>query len=127
MTKEQQNLVWRLKEAPQADAIAKLVEQKVITTEEAREILFSKSLKNSDEENKALKEQITFLQKTIDSLINKLNNSGYYWRYTDIYKPRFGTTYWYNNDGTTLATYSYDSGTVTLTAGNLPSENTDTN
>lgn len=92
------SLKWRLRELPTGDEIAQLVEQGVITKEEARDLLFSDG-NDTQEENKALKEQIKFQQETIDKLIDKLNSSNAYWTIHHTYTPRYPTTYWINAVG----------------------------
>ena len=58
---------WKLPQLPTAEGISHLVEQKVITAEEAREILFNLEKKSdSDEEN--LKGEIKFLRELIQRL-----------------------------------------------------------
>lgn len=82
-------LNWRLKELPTADEIASLVEQEVITKEEAREMLFKdKKEIDQDEKTKALKEQIEFLEGVIDRLTK--TRSAWSWTYT----PSYPTIYW---------------------------------
>ena len=72
--KEKEELVWRLKELPSAEGVSRLVEQGIITADQAREILFSKPVeKDEKEENKALKEQVKFLQDMVERLINQKN------------------------------------------------------
>lgn len=80
-------LNWRLKELPTADEIASLVEQEVITKDEAREMLFKdKEEASSDKEIKSLREQIEFLERIVDSLSK---NRGGIVTYTPTYP-----TYW---------------------------------
>lgn len=65
MTKK--DLVWRLKELPDAVDVAELVDKKVITPEEARDLLFNKA--DSDSEKiKDLKKQIEFLEDLVKEL-----------------------------------------------------------
>lgn len=82
-------LNWRLKDLPTADEIASLVEQEVITKEEAREMLFKdKDELKVDEKVKSLKEQIEFLEGVVDRLTK--NRSSWTWTYT----PSYPTIYW---------------------------------
>lgn len=98
MTKK--DLIWRLKELPDAVDVAELVDKKVITPEEARELLFNTDKNNSKEESEALKEQVKFLQDTIDKLIEKLNSSEKHWYFTNTYTPRYPTQYWLSTSST---------------------------
>lgn len=92
MTKRE--LRWRFKDLPTAGEVADLVEQEVITREEARDLLFNaKKTHDIAEENNALREQIKFLQDTIDKLINKLA-TGRIYEFVNTYTPRYPTTYW---------------------------------
>lgn len=65
-------LKWRLQELPTGGEIAELVAQEVITKEEAREILFSKSSKDG-EDVKSLKSEINFLRELVEKLSSKTN------------------------------------------------------
>lgn len=63
MTKKK--MAWRLKKLPTGDEIARLVEQKVITTQEARDILFSSK---DERDTESLKSEIKFLRELVDKL-----------------------------------------------------------
>lgn len=69
-------LNWRLQDLPTAGEVAELVNSEVITKDEAREILFSEKDKTQidNEQIKAYKEQIEFLQGLVLKLTNKSNN-----------------------------------------------------
>ena len=64
MTKK---LVWRLGKLPSPDEVRELVKDKIITQEEAREILFNNETEKEVEE-KDLKSEIQFLREIIDKL-----------------------------------------------------------
>lgn len=67
MTKKE--LKWRLSDLPTASEVADLVEQEIITKDEAREILFNEQEpEKSSKEVKALKEQIKFLNQVIEAI-----------------------------------------------------------
>lgn len=88
MTKnEEKNLVWKLKDLPDATEIASLVEQEVITAKEARQILFSEKTDEEieNEQIEALKEQIKFLQNVVDKLASQPPQTVF--RYIDTYRP----------------------------------------
>ena len=115
MTKK--DLIWRLKELPDAVDVAELVDKKVITPEEARDLLFNNDKKNPSVENQALKEQIKFLQDTVEKLIDKLNSTNSHWYFTNTYTPSYPTTYWLaSTSGALDSTMSISSSSVTFNA-----------
>ncbi|SRR6266481_1449828 len=61
------NLKWRLSKLPNPDEVRELVKDKIITQEEARQILFSEQSEERDTDS--LKEEIKFLRE----LINKMS------------------------------------------------------
>ena len=66
MTKK---LKWRLSKLPTPDEVRELVKDKILTNEEAREILFSEeveSKKSADD----LKQEIKFLKELVEKLSN---------------------------------------------------------
>ena len=118
---KKKDLVWRLHEKPSGDVINRLVERKIITIDEARDLLFNNDKNNPSEENKALKEQIKFLQDTIEKLIDKLNESNNHWVFSNTYTPSYPTRYWYKANSVdaigTSTTISSDA--VNFTASSL--------
>ena len=99
MTKDK-SLIWRLKELPTGDEVAQLVEQGVVTKQEARELLFKESLEqDKDIEVKALTEQVKFLEKIVDQL-SKGGVNGV------SYTPVYPTRYWVNTPWITCTTSS---------------------
>ena len=60
-------LVWRLSKLPSVDELQALVKDKIITQDEAREILFS-SEEVEERDNKSLKEEIKFLRELVEKL-----------------------------------------------------------
>jgi lipopolysaccharide biosynthesis regulator YciM len=64
MTKK---IIWRLREQPSTESLRKLVEDKILTKEEAREILFSSEEVKERDEN-SLKEEIKFLRELVEKL-----------------------------------------------------------
>lgn len=87
-TNEETNLVWKLKDLPDATEIADLVAQKVITPEEGRKILFSEKTNEELENEKiaALEEQIKFLRGVVDKLSSQSPQIVY--KYINDYRPR---------------------------------------
>lgn len=69
MTK-MKNLVWRLSKLPSADELRELVKDKIITQEEARQILF-KTEEVEDRDAESLKEEIKFLRELVEKLSNR--------------------------------------------------------
>jgi len=73
MTKKQEEarskLKWRLSTLPTVAQVAELVQEEIITKEEARDILFSDEtqIKESDK-IKALEEQVEFLRQVVGDL-----------------------------------------------------------
>lgn len=67
-TKEK--LVWRLGKLPTPEEIISLVKDKVITQEEARDILFSKEVKEADRDIESFKSEIKFLRELVEKLSN---------------------------------------------------------
>lgn len=105
-------LVWRLGKLPSVDELRGLVADKVITQDEARDILFS-SEKAEERDKKSLESEIKFLRELVDRLSNsqtiKLVETireveKPYYRY-DWYKPY---VVWCGNGSTTTATYTND-------------------
>ena len=66
MTKK---LNWRLSKLPTPDEVRELVKDKIITQEEAREILFSLQT-DEDRDNESLKSEIKFLRELVEKLSN---------------------------------------------------------
>lgn len=66
MTKKEK-LVWRLGKLPTTEELRELVKDKIITQEEAREILFSKELEE-DKDVKSLESEVKFLRDLVDKL-----------------------------------------------------------
>lgn len=99
MTKK---LNWRLSELPNASEVADLVEQEVITKEEARDILFKTDEQhNKDEEVKSLKEQVKFMEKVVDALTrNKHTTITYTPSYPKYWSWTGGTSTLFSNSAT---------------------------
>ena len=64
MTKK---ILWRLKESPTTENLRELVKDKILTADEAREILFS-SVEESERDIESLKSEIKFLREIVQSL-----------------------------------------------------------
>lgn len=102
---EEKQLVWRISEKPTAEAVASLVETKVITPEEARTILFREEVKQSDEVE-ALQEMVKTLSEMVKELLSR-QSSVTLVPYTKVVTvPRRWEPYWINAAGTTGVTMS---------------------
>jgi len=66
MTKK---LIWRLSKLPSVEELQSLVKDKIITQDEAREILF-KSETDEDRDKDSLQSEIKFLRDLVDKLAN---------------------------------------------------------
>jgi hypothetical protein len=64
MTKK---IVWRLKEQPTSENLRELVKDKILTNDEAREILFS-SQEETERDKKSLEDEIKFLRELVEKL-----------------------------------------------------------
>ncbi len=112
MTKKT-TLKWRLGKLPTSNEVIDLVATKVITQEEAREILFS----TGEEDSESLKSEIKFLRELISKLSDR-NTIVEKIRYIDrpyISQPWYQPYYtWYNG---TMYASAGTSGTITTTGG----------
>lgn len=111
------NLTWKLKELPSVDELAKLVDTKILTPEEAREIVLGDP--ESDKGKiKALEELVSFLQETITEMSK--NKQTFVPVERTIYIDRSVRPYWdrywlstsktLNDSG--VAAYAVNSGTL---------------
>lgn len=100
MTKK--NLTWRLKDLPDAIDVAELVDKKIITPEEARDLLFNEG-KNEGKKIKELEEEVKFLRDLCDSLANKANSWPIIVEKYREYVPRY--PYWYRRYEPIVITY----------------------
>lgn len=69
MTKKT-NLKWRLSKLPTPDELRELVKDKIVTQEEAREILFSQE-EVEERDKESLEAEIKFLRETIQQLASR--------------------------------------------------------
>lgn len=110
-------LQWRLGKLPTVEQVKQLVDDKLITKEEARDILFNEVTPEKidvDTETKALKEQIKFMEKVIDNLSKNKHS-------VITYNPHYPTRYWLNGGGafySGLTTAGSGTGVVTYTSSN---------
>jgi len=109
MTKKKE-LKWRLKDLPDACDIADLVKEKVITTDEAREILFKNEESTKLEE---LQEEVKFLRQMVDKLTDSNN-----WKIVkEVYKEYHPVyPYWYRKyEPVIYPTYTFTCGASDVT------------
>lgn len=112
MTKK---LVWKLKEAPTAEGVARLVEQKVITPEEARDMVARDF--DSKEADEAKDAELEFLRKLVDKLLAKIDQHSYTTIYRDVWKPRYDRyePIWCTTTSTSLPNYTVFMSTNSVT------------
>ncbi len=104
-------LKWRLSKLPTVDELLKLVSDKVITQEEAKEILFNKETE-SERDIESYKQEIKFLKEVIDKLGDKTRIVEVVKQYVPYYiQQPFYQPYWtycsYESSGTTGTTGNY--------------------
>lgn len=114
-TKNKTKLVWRLSKLPTPEELLQLVDAKIITNEEAKEVLFSTETEE-DVQISDLQSEITFLKEVVERLsrnqqpkiIEVIREVERPWRT----KPWFDPYYqWSTNDGKVYCTTSNANGT----------------
>lgn len=70
---KKEELKWRLEKLPTVNELSVLIEKKIITPEEAKEVLFTQE-KKEDRDKKSLKEEIRFLKKLVERLSENRTN-----------------------------------------------------
>lgn len=114
MTK-QKKIVWKLKELPTGDELASMVEQGILSKEEAREIAVSEEKVDSNA-LKAKEEEIKFLRDLVDTLARRHNGWTTIYHEYERLTPKYPV--WYGHYQPLMQTYSKTFGpTVTLTTG----------
>ena len=128
-------LKWRLSKLPEAHEVIALVANKLITQDEAKDILFS-SETEEDRDEKSLKSEIKFLREMVDKLssdktrIVEVIKEVYKPYYTQPWYPYYTTWCstqtggnWYLDGASTTNTIGYSnaagSGTVTTSTANF--------
>ncbi len=92
MTKK---LVWRLGKLPSPDEVRELVKDKIITQEEARDILFSDK-EDTERDTKSLEEEIKFLRTLVEKL--SVGSTKIVEVIKEVYRPYY-TQPWYQPYG----------------------------
>lgn len=101
---------WKLKQLPDGYDVSKLVEQKVITPQEAREMLFSEETGDT----KSLQQEIKFLRKLVEKL-SSYSQTVEIIREIEVPYRRY---HWYNPYDTWCgASYTTTASDNTMTAG----------
>lgn len=103
---KKEKLVWRLTKLPTTEELRELVKDKIISQEEAREILFSTETQEDRDED-SLKAEIKFLRELVDKLSN--NKTEVVRVIKEIQKPYY-EWHWYPNYNTWCSTS--DNGSV---------------
>lgn len=106
MTKK---LIWRLSKLPTPDEVIALINAKLITQEEAREVLF-KSEESSERDAESYKEEIKFLRGLVEKIGNKTTTIEYIYQYP----PNGKGDPWYNP----YVTWCYANDTLYASATN---------
>jgi hypothetical protein len=134
-------LVWRLSKLPTTSEITELVLNKIITQEEAREILL-KTEKDEERDSESLKSEIKFLRELVENIsknnrtvvteyIYKYPSYNYSWiqpyiswcTNTGLTGTSYGTTTSGNYINATNANYVDATGNVTNASGSSDSYN----
>lgn len=116
-------LKWRLGKLPTPDEVLGLVNDKLITKEEARQILFTEE-NATDRDEQSLKEEIKFLREMVEKLAN--NNSRTIIEYIERIKPVYVQYPWYQPYVTYCSagnTMYVDNGTNTISANGTGTTN----
>ena len=113
-------LVWRLSKLPTADELRELVKDKIITQEEAREILFS-SETEEDRDQKSLKSEIKFLRELVEKLSKARSEIITTIREIEVPYKRHPwlEPYWTWCNVGNANSITYDASSTTLTAGGM--------
>lgn len=81
------SLVWRLPTKLTLDEIEKMIELKIISPEEAKELTFNSA--DDNDKVKALEEQVKFLKELVDKLSTQ--PAQVIWNYVNTYRPSYPT------------------------------------
>lgn len=105
-------LKWRLGKLPSPDEVIMLVKDKLITNEEAREILFNEETEE-DRDKESLQAEIKFLRDLTNRLADSKSSIVEQIRYIEKPYQQWG---WYPSYGSWCATVPLSNGTITGTA-----------
>ena len=85
-------LVWRLKEQPTSESLRELVKDKILTNEDAREILFSSEIVE-ERDSESLRNEIKFLRDLVEKLSQ--NRSQIVEIIKEVRNPIYIRDHWY--------------------------------
>lgn len=121
-------LKWRLSKLPTVDEITTLLDKKIITQEEAKEILFNNETQEEAEKS-SLEKEIEFLRKVVENLSDSETVKTTVTQYLPSYitQPFYQPYYYWSNpnviycnsltgSSSTLATYTVSDGSTTSTS-----------
>ena len=100
-------IVWRLKEQPTSESLRELVRDKILTNDEAREILFNLE-EQTDRDNESFKSEIKFLRELVEKLANSQKVVEII---REIKEPYYRYPWWSPYGGWTGGAVSYAIGT----------------
>lgn len=112
-------LIWRLGKLPSVEELRQLVTDKIITHEEAREILFS-SETEEDREKSSLESEIKFLRELVEKLSNDRSRII---NVIETIKVPYIRSPWFNlyKDWCDCGTVTYELGDQTIAIGSSSS------
>lgn len=114
-------LKWRLAKQPTLDDVTTMLDKGIIEKDEARQILFSKEVKDETSDREAaLKEQIKFLEGVVDKLANRsLNTTVTTWPPAYTFTANYPTKYWVTSGGIGNNIYRINANSNTVALGSL--------
>ena len=90
---KKEELVWRLGKLPTVEEVNTLLQNKIITQEEAREILFNTRTVEERDKN-SLEAEIKFLRELVDKLANRQQIIETF-KTIEVQKPNYPTQSWF--------------------------------
>lgn len=107
--KKHEEIVWRLKEQPTTESLRELVKDKILTNDEARQILFSsRTVEDNKRDRESLENEIKFLRELVEKLsqnrskiievIKEVKVPYYNWTWYKPYEYWCGSNYTVTND-----------------------------
>lgn len=116
-------LKWRLAKQPTLDDVTTMLDKGIIEKDEARQILFSKEVKDETSDREAaLKEQIKFLEGVVDKLSsNRGTTTITTWPPTYTFTANYPTKYWITGGSVGNSIYRINANSNTVALGSLTS------
>jgi DNA-binding transcriptional MerR regulator len=107
-------LKWRLNNKLTLNDVTKMLEKNIIDEKEAKQLLFNEVTETESEKEKALVEQIKFLEEVIEKLTT---NRNWGWVNTYAFYPAHSTRYWVTGTGVgNIYTFNATSNAVGLSS-----------